>query len=114
MLIGGLSMLDSKLLGKRIQRYRRMKSWSAERFAEEIDVSVPYIRELERGAKTPSMKMFVEIANKFEVTADELLCDSVEKDKSMLLNDLAAKLQKCSSEKIKIINVLIDAIIEKL
>ena len=65
-------MLDSKLLGKRIQKYRRIKKWSAEKFAEIIDVSVPYIRELERGAKTPSMKMFVKIANELNVTADEL------------------------------------------
>lgn len=107
-------MLDSKLLGKRIQRYRRMKSWSAERFAEEIDVSVPYIRELERGAKTPSMKMFVEIANKLDVTADELLCDSVDKDMSMVSNDISNKIRNCPRDKIKLINILVDAVIEKM
>ena len=107
-------MLDSKLLGKRIQRYRRMKSWSAERFAEVIDVSVPYIRELERGAKTPSMKMFVEIANNLDVTADELLCDSVKKDVPLISNDLTSKIKNCSPDKIKLINILIDTIIEKL
>lgn len=107
-------MLDSKLLGKRIQRYRRMKSWSAERFAEEIDVSVPYIRELERGAKTPSMKMFVEIANKLDVTADELLCDSVDKDRSMVSNDISNKIRNCPRDKIKLINILVDAVIEKM
>ena len=71
------------------------------------------IRELERGAKTPSMKMFVEIANKLEVTADDLLCDSVEKDMSMVSNDLANRIKKCSPEKMKIINVLVDAVVEK-
>lgn len=107
-------MLDSKLLGKRIQKYRRKKNWSAEKFAEVIDVSVPYIRELERGAKTPSMKMFVEIANKLEVTADELLCDSVKMDALLVSNELADKIKKCSPDKIKIINAVVDSLIKEL
>ena len=107
-------MLDSKLLGKRIQKYRWKKKWSAEKFAEVIDVSVPYVRELERGAKTPSMKMFVVIANKLEVTADDLLCDSVKKDTQVVSNELADKLKKCSPEKVKTIHTVIDSLIEKL
>ena len=107
-------MLDSKLLGKRIQKYRWEKKWSAEKFAEVIDVSVPYVRELERGAKTPSMKMFVVIANKLEVTADDLLCDSVKKDTQVVSNELADKLKKCSPEKVKTIHAVVDSLIEKL
>ena len=105
-------MLDSKLLGKRIQQYRREKNWTAERFAEELDVSVPYIRELERGAKTPSMKMFIEIANKLDVTADSLLCDSVNRDNNLVSNEIAQKLKNCSPEKLKTIQAVIDAIIK--
>ena len=105
-------MLDSKLLGKRIQQYRREQNWTAERFAEEIDVSVPYIRELERGAKTPSMKMFIEIANKLDVTADSLLCDSVNRDNNLVSNEIAQKLKNCSPEKLKTIQAVIDAIVK--
>lgn len=107
-------MLDSKLLGKRIQRYRRMKNWSAEVFAEEIDVSVPYIREIERGAKTPSMKMFIQIANKLNVTADELLCDSINKDSQLISNELTKKLNRLSHDKVKIINSVVNCLIKEL
>jgi len=105
-------MLDTKLLGKRIQQFRREKKWTAERLAEEIDVSVPYIRELERGAKTPSMKMFIEIANKLGVTADSLLCDSVKEDAKIVSNELAEKVKNCSPEKMKTINAVVDALIK--
>lgn len=107
-------MLDSKLLGKRIQKYRRIKKWSAEKFAEIIDVSVPYIRELERGAKTPSMKMFVKIANELNVTADELLCDSVKEDTVIITNELNEKLNGCSAEKMRVICSVIESLVKEL
>lgn len=107
-------MLDSRLLGRRIQMYRRTKNLSAEKLAELIDVSVPYVRELERGAKTPSMKMFVTIANQLEVTADELLCDSITKDEQMVLSEFAALISACSREKLKIIIAVINSLIKEL
>ena len=107
-------MLDPKLLGRRIQRYRRKKNLSAEKLAELIDVSVPYVRELERGAKTPSMKMFVTIANELEVTADELLCDSIIKDNQMVLSEFATLISSCSREKSKIILAVINSLIKEL
>ena len=82
--------------------------------AEEIDVSVPYISELERGAKTLSMKMFIEIANKLDVTADSLLCDSVNKDNNLVSNEITKKLKDCSPETLKTINAFIDAIIKAM
>lgn len=107
-------MLEGKLLGRRIQKYRRKKNLSAERFAEIIDASVPYIRELERGAKTPSMKMFVTIVNTLEVTADELLCDSVEMDSQMLSNEFVDLINSCSNEKSKVIRAVIHSLVKEL
>ena len=107
-------MLDSRLLGKRIQMYRRKKNLTAEKFAEIIDVSVPYVRELERGAKTPSMRMFVAIANKLEVTADELLCDSIVMDEQMVLSEFNTLMNSCSREKSKIILAVINSLIKEL
>jgi len=107
-------MLDSKLLGRRIQKYRRKKSLSAEKFAEIIDVSVPYVRELERGAKTPSMRMFVTIANELEVTADELLCDSIVMDNQIVLNEIASLINSCPREKSKIIRAVLSSLIKEL
>ena len=45
------------------------------------------------------MKMFVEIANKLEVTVDDLLCDSVGKDMSMASNDLANRIKNAPPKK---------------
>ena len=107
-------MLDAKLLGKRIQTCRRQKKITAEKLAELVDVSVPYMRELERGAKTPSMAIFIEIANVLDVSADKLLCDSIKEDNKLIANELYDKIKNLSPIKLKVVQSVLDTLIKEL
>ena len=64
-------------LGRRIQKNRERQGMKQEELAELSDLSTTYISALERGIKCPSLDAFVRIANALNVSADELLEDSL-------------------------------------
>ena len=86
-------MLDADKLGKRIKQARRAKRITAEAFAEKAEISVGFLREIERGSKKPSIAKFVDIANALEVSADDLLKDSVAASEPLVLQGIARELE---------------------
>lgn len=69
-------MQPSKLehfLGLEIQRRRAEKSWSQEYLAEATNLHRTYISQLERGLKSPSVRVLSQIATALDVTMSELL-----------------------------------------
>jgi transcriptional regulator with XRE-family HTH domain len=67
-----LSKLD-KTLGKEIQRLRTHKSWSQEYLAEITGLHRTYISQLERGLKSPSIRVLSHITNALNITMSEFL-----------------------------------------
>ena len=54
-------------VGKHIKIQRMLKGWSIEKLAEEADVSVNFIGDVERGKSNPSFEIFFKIAAGLEV-----------------------------------------------
>lgn len=102
-------MLDVNKLGKRIKQARRAKHITAEAFAEQVEISVSFLREIERGGKKPSIAKFVEIANALEVSADELLRDSVNVSQPLVLQGIAQELEGLPTEQITFIEKIVRA-----
>lgn len=67
-----LKKLD-RLLGVEIQRLRTAKSWSQEHLAEVANLHRTYISQLERGLKSPSVRVLYQIATALGVTMSALL-----------------------------------------
>jgi transcriptional regulator with XRE-family HTH domain len=67
-----LSKLD-QFLGLEIQRRRTEKGWSQEYLAEITGLHRTYISQLERGLKSPSVRVLSLIANALGVTMSEFL-----------------------------------------
>ncbi len=67
-----LSQLD-KILGLEIQRRRIEKGWSQEYLAEITGLHRTYISQLERGLKSPSIRVFSHITNALGLTMSEFL-----------------------------------------
>lgn len=65
-------------LGRRIKAVRRKRGFTQAQLSEEIECSTPYISYIEKAHKCVSLEMFVFIANALNVSADELLRDSLE------------------------------------
>lgn len=66
------SKLD-QMLGLEIQRRRTEKSWSQEYLAEMTGLHRTYISQLERGLKSPSVRMLNHITNALNITMSEFL-----------------------------------------
>jgi transcriptional regulator with XRE-family HTH domain len=66
------SKLD-QMLGLEIQHLRTEKGWSQEYLAEMTGLHRTYISQLERGLKSPSVRVLSHIANALGVTMSEFL-----------------------------------------
>jgi transcriptional regulator with XRE-family HTH domain len=66
------SKLD-QMLGIEIQRRRTEKGWSQEYLAEMTGLHRTYISQLERGLKSPSVRVLSHITNALSITMSEFL-----------------------------------------
>ncbi|MBE7051920.1 MAG: helix-turn-helix transcriptional regulator [Ruminococcaceae bacterium] len=105
-------MVNADRLGKRIKEARQEKHLTGEQLAEKLSISLGFLRELERGGKKPSLDTLIIIANELEVSADELLCDSVNKAQPIVLGNIAKKLEGLSTEKLLFIEKMIDSMVD--
>lgn len=69
----GVNVLNYKLLGNQIRKYRKQKKYTLEQLAEKLDVSTTFIGQIERAKGIPSLETLVKIANELEVSTDCLL-----------------------------------------
>ena len=69
----------------RIRKARENLGYTRERFAEQLDVSVSYLAELERGRTGVSVKMLIRICDVLGLSADYVLFgESRSKDRLLL------------------------------
>ncbi len=106
-------MFDKANMGKRIRKYRLMKGYTLEQLAEKLDISIVFLNDIERGIKCPRMENFVKILNALEITADEVLFDSVVADTDLLLNEVTKKMKHLDNTQIAKISKVIDVLIKE-
>ena len=86
-------------LGDRIRFYRTNAGLSQEKLADLIDVSVQHMSNIETGKKGLSLETIMNIAHALDVSADQLLVDSLPQNK----NDLNSLLLDCTPEEVSIL-----------
>ena len=69
--------LNNIALGKRIREQRKKLKMSQDTLSDLVDCAPTYISYIENGKKSMSLETFISIANALEITADELLRDSL-------------------------------------
>lgn len=65
--------LDYAAMGGRIKRIRTERKLSQEKLAELVDISVPYMCNMENGKAKFSMQILVDLAGALNVTPDALI-----------------------------------------
>lgn len=70
--------MDYVALGQRIRQERLKLNLTQEKLAEDVGLSTTYIGQVERGERSLTLGKLVLIVNRFGVTVDYLLSDSVE------------------------------------
>ena len=95
--------VNYKALDSRIREARKKKNISQEKLAEMAGVCTTHISHIETGNTVASLATLVKIANALEVSADELLCDSLLKSGEIFSNIYLKELNDCSDREIMII-----------
>ncbi len=69
--------MDKKLLGKRINAARKERGLTGEALSELCDINATYLRQIESGAKLPSLPLFVCLCDKLGASPAYLLADQL-------------------------------------
>ena len=100
-----------KIIGKRIQEFRKRKGMTQEELSEIIDVSPHYLSALERGVYNIKLQTLVKILNALEIAADEVFCDVVKKSCAVSANRLSDKLASLPTKEQEKIFAVVDTMI---
>ena len=95
-------------IGQQIRRFRKAQGLSQEELAERIDVSVTHMSHIETGNTKLSLPVLVEITNALDISADDLLRD-IPSNREQALGELAAVLDSCSAQQLRIITDVVKA-----
>jgi transcriptional regulator with XRE-family HTH domain len=105
-----IRMIDYKTIGAKIRKRRINCKLSQEKLAEMCDVGTTHISHIETGNCIPSLKVFIGIINALNCSADELLCDELEKAEHTYSSEISNLLEDCSSHELMIITDTIQAL----
>lgn len=106
--------INYKLLGARINDWRKRYGITQDDLAFLTDLSIPYISEIENGKKHPSLDVVVSIADAIGVTVDELLSGNMLSSSSDYQTDIDYLLSDCTPEERQFIYEMLRALKESL
>lgn len=106
--------MDREALGRRIRETRKKLRFTQEILAEKADIAVTYLGEIERGEKTPSLDVFISIAESLQVSCDYLLRDSVESGSVYVDSEISQKLSTLTRKQRIAAESILDAYIKSL
>ena len=69
--------MEQNTLGKRIKEARKKLKLTQEKLSEKANISNVYLGEIERGEKTPSIPVLIDLIEALDVSADYLLRDEL-------------------------------------
>ncbi|PYZ95403.1 transcriptional regulator [Alteribacter lacisalsi] len=64
--------MEEIIWGRRIRAFRKLKGYTQEGFAKELEISVSVLGEIERGNRKPSEELIASVARTLDVTIEEL------------------------------------------
>jgi transcriptional regulator with XRE-family HTH domain len=64
--------METDKWGRRIRAFRKLKGYTQERLAKELNISVSVLGEIERGSRQPSEEFLNKVSSLFNITVEEL------------------------------------------
>lgn len=106
--------MDKVAIGSRLREARNMVKITQEQLAEKVGIGTTYISDIERGAKFPSLSLFIKIVDALGVSSDYILRGEIEAGKNCVYEDLTRKLDGLTPKQRLGVADLIDAYIKNL
>ena len=85
--------------GKRLRKHRKDRKLTLDQMAELVELSPNYLDDIERGKKFPGTETLIRIVNVLDISADELLKDSVNKADYIIDDELHRMMAQLSPKK---------------
>ncbi len=95
--------IDYVKMGMIMKKRREELKISQERLGEMALTSNVHISNIENGSRAPSLDLLVELANILELSADDLLVDSLKVSSSPVGQELHVLLQDCNDDEKEIL-----------
>lgn len=93
--------MERAALGKRIRESRIQKGYTQQDLADQAEIGVVYLSEIERGIKMPSMNIFVKIIDTLDVSADYVLRDELSSGKEYIYDEITQQLKNLTPKQRK-------------
>ena len=104
--------MDKKLLGRQINRARKDRGLTSEKLSEVCNVNATYLRQIESGARTPSLPMFVSLCRELKVSPSYLLIDVLSDTEIRDMDMLLELWQTATPKQIKIITAMVKSALD--
>lgn len=98
--------MDSKAMGKKINRARKDRGLTSEALSELCYISPTYLRQIEAGSKVPSMSVFITICKVLKTSPTYFLSDMLEDNEAQGIAELAALWKEATPTQIKLITTM--------
>ena len=106
--------MDKVAIGARLREARNISGITQERLAEKTGVNATYISDIERGAKFPSLTLFIKIVDALGASSDFIIRGEIEAGKNCVYDDITKKLENLTPKQRAGVADLIDAYIKNL
>lgn len=106
--------MDKSALGQKLRDARQKKGYTQHALAEIADIGNVYLGEIERGAKMPSLNIFIKLIEALDVSADYILRDEVTSGKEYIYDEITQKLKSLTPKQRKTAADILDAYLRSL
>lgn len=106
--------MEKEALGQKIREARLKRGYTQQALAQEAEIGIMYLGEIERGIKMPSMKIFIKLIEALDISADYVLRDELTSGKSYIYDELTEKLKNLTPKQRKTAADILDAYISNL
>jgi transcriptional regulator with XRE-family HTH domain len=103
-------MIDYKVIGNRIKKYRKSAKLTQENLAEKLDVTNKYISQIECGVAEISLKRIFEVAEILKIKPESLISDINPDESGYLFSEIYDRIKNLPNKKKELAVQMLDLI----
>jgi len=104
--------MDKKLLGRQINRARKDRGLTGEKLSEACHINAAYLRQIESGARGPSLPVFVSLCRELKVSPSYLLMEVLPDSEIHDMDVLLELWRTATPTQIKIISSMVKSALQ--
>ncbi len=106
--------MDKKMLGKRINMARKDAGMTGDKLSEACNINATYLRQIESGAKMPSLPVFISLCKEMKASPSYLLSDILDSPQFEGMDEIQELLRSATPKQLRLISAMIKAALDAL